>query len=159
MALIGMMHQPRLRTAKLDRFAQRVHCQYGLEGRPQFPAHYAPGIRVHHDRQVDERTAHAHVADVGLPELIETVDLQVFGPVWVDRAVLIRVRRQYVAALAYRQQIVVAHQPQDLLVVHRKALPTQFGGHSTIAVAAICERNALHTVTHFQVGFDRLVSL
>ena len=75
------------------------------------------------------------VGDVGDPQLIGTVGVDVLGAIGEDRPVVVAVGGPHEAAPGTDTQVSLAHDSRHPLVVHRPALALELRGDAAIAVA------------------------
>ena len=99
---------------------------------------------IQHHRQIYELAAQPDVGDVGHPQLVRPLYLQVRRVVGVHRQRVFGFRRHHELALPQREQIVLLHQPQHAFVVRREARVTQRRGDPPVAVAPMLDTDPLH---------------
>ena len=63
------------------------------------------------------------------------------------------VGRQYKTPLTNRQEVVLAQQTQDFLMIHSKSLAAQLDRYATVTVAAVFDGDPLDTVAQLDVVF------
>src|SRR5450432_613696 len=74
-----------------------------------------PGVEDHRD--VGEALPDGDVCYICDPELVRSINHHVFGPIGIDRLVMVAVGRGYISATPARLKVVFAHEPTDLLMV------------------------------------------
>src|SRR5438876_5474256 len=132
---IGMVHAAFRRLARPDGSFERGDREPGVDRAADRIAHHATRPGVENRRQIDEAGRDRDIGDIRHPQLIRTVDDQIAGAIGKDRAVMIAIGRGHVAAPALRQQVALAHQPPNLLMIDDDALMPEFGADTPITVS------------------------
>ena len=115
--------------------SQGCRCQGRVEAAPQTPAQAAVRTRIEHHGQVDELMAQTDIGQIRDPELVGRSDVQVCRQVRIDRQAVVAVGGGHEPFLSQTQQVVLAHEAQDPLVVCPNALPMQLFCDAPIAIA------------------------
>ena len=95
-----------------------------------------PRPGVEDDREIDEAGGDGDVGDVGHPELVGAVDLEVLGDEREDRPVVIAVGGAGEARPAPWIEGVLAASPSDLLGIDHLAPVAQLGADPAVAVSS-----------------------
>jgi len=150
---VGMMDE----TAGDNVARQQGHVQ-SLQGeacakvRRHRPTHHAPAVGIEDDRQIGEVLGETHIGDVRNPELVDGRGLELARQIGIDAEAVVAVRRcRNERPASQAQQIVLAHQPQNPLVVDAPALALEQRRDPAIAVMPLRKRQALDRVA--QLGF------
>src|SRR5215213_3609003 len=98
-------------------------------------ADHSPGPGIEDHRQINEARSNSNIRDVRDPELVHSIDLQFPGKVRKDRIVVIAVGRRNITPTPSWLEVMLAHEPANLLAVDHDALVTKRGGHATIAIS------------------------
>ena len=107
---VGMMHDP-FGPALSQRHVQRPEHQFGAKMMGHRPSHHPAAEHVEHDRQIHEPRPGRHVGDVGHPDSVRPIGLELaFDPV----------RDRTMARVHARS----ARAPQRLLALRTKRTPT-----------------------------------
>jgi hypothetical protein len=120
--------------AALDRGVERGERQADVDRAADRIADGPTRPGVENDRDVSEAFDDGDVGYVRDPELVRSVDRQVFGPIGIDRLVMIAVGRGDISAAPAGLKVVLAHQPADLLVVDDQSSMPQLGAHASPAI-------------------------
>jgi len=91
-----------------------------------------PGVE--NDRDVSEAFDDGDIRDVCDPDLVRPVNCQALGAIGMDRLVVVAVCRRHIAAPLARLQVMLAHQPPDLLVIDDHASMPQLGANAPPAI-------------------------
>ena len=115
-----------------------------------------PGVE--NDREVDEPARDGDEGDVGDPELVRAMDLEVSGDVRKDRPVMVAARRRDIAAPPLRVEVVLPHDAPDLLGVHHQAAVTQLGADAPVSIGfgSLADRLDLGDDGRLPDGYRRL---
>ena len=90
------------------------------------------------------------------PELIDGGHRHPRRQIQIHLAVMLRIRRQNVLAVANRQQVVFAHNPQDSFVIDDHPLTAQIHGDPAVAVTpAVPQDHLLDRRPHRHLRFVR----
>ena len=97
------------RPAALDRGVERGERQADVDRAADCIANGPTRPGVENDRDVSETFDDSDIGYVRDPELVRSVDRQVFGPIGIDRLVMIAVGRGDISATPARLKVVFAH--------------------------------------------------
>src|SRR5215207_8698671 len=149
-----MMHATFRRPACLYGGFERGGRQPGVNRAADRIAHHATRPSVQDRRQIDEAGIDRLIGDICDPELVGTVDDQIASPIGKDQAVMIAVRRSYVTASALWLQVMLPHQPANLLMVDYDALVTKLGAQAPVSVCLELVADRLHAADNLGI-FER----
>ena len=146
--------RPRRGTAGRQRHVERFDSQARLEMVGERPADHLARVSVQNDGQIDELRRQSDVGDVGDPDLIDPGRDQPAHEIGNDRKLMPAVGRVGNERLgAQTQQIVLAHEPPDMLVIDLQAMDApEIPTDPPIAVEAVFERDLLNLVAQVRLG-------
>ena len=127
--------QPGQRPAQRHRPLERGDGVPGVEAAADRVADDAARPGVEDDREVDEAGGDGDVGQVRHPELVGAVDLEVARDEREDRPVVVAVGGAGEAPSSPWVEVVLAHQPADLLGIDDMAAVAELGADAAVAVA------------------------
>jgi hypothetical protein len=143
-AAIGMMDETGARLAVAQSGLQGSDSELSFQRAAQCPADDTAGIGVQHDCQVNEFHLQPNVGDVGHPQLIDAAQRKISRQIRIHAMGVIGVRRyRDELRAAQAQEVVLAHDAADALVVHHPTPPAQFRSHASPAIARPFQRDLL----------------
>ncbi len=138
------------------------------EAAVQRPADYFAREGIQHQGQVDELLEEPDVGNVGHPKLVDCGQLHALGQVQVDFRLMVRLGGDGEGLGLDAEQVILAHQPQDPLMVDDHAAAVELGRDPPVTVAhpvdedlspgtpvaaAMFKDDLLHGAAHFHFLF------
>ncbi len=122
-AAVGVMNQPGGNTAPLDGHAQSADGEFRFQSSFERPADHQTRIGIQDHGQIHELLPQTEVGEIGNPELIRRHRHEVPGQVRIDPEAMGRVGGDVKLPFPQAEQVVLAQDAADALVVHFPALP------------------------------------
>jgi hypothetical protein len=128
-----------IRPALLQRHVQRGEHQIGCHAFADRPTHHTPAPHVQHDGQVDEACPGRHAGQVGHPQQVRRIGLELpLGEVRCRALLVVALGGHDIAAAAAdTAQPGMMHRPGDALAADGRALLGQFRTDARHAVGGI----------------------
>ena len=123
------------RAAQGDGALERRHGQPRVDAAAEGVADDPPRPGVEHDREIDEARGDRDIGDVGDPELVGTLHLEVLCDEREDRPVMIAVGGAHEARPAAGTELMFLHQASDLLDIDHAAPVAELGADPAVAVS------------------------
>jgi hypothetical protein len=134
-AAVRVEHAAGQRPAQRDCPLERGDGVSGVEAAADRIADDAAGPGVEDHGDIDEAGGDRDVGQVGRPELVRAVDLEVARDEREDRPVVVAVGGAGETPSSPRVEVVLAHQAADLLGIDDMAAVAEFGADPAVAVA------------------------
>src|SRR5215210_75529 len=137
-AAVRMVEQAGSRSSHDEGSSQRGERQLLVQPVADCPAHHAPGVEVHNDRQVQPAFSRPDVGEVRTPLLVGSLRREVLlEEVGRDREGMKAVGGALEATLLPGSEPVLAHQPSRSTPTHNEADILQLACHARAAVGPV----------------------